>query len=251
MAAGAGAYVTYPFDDLLRIVALESHRQNCAVIGEDLGTVPAGFREKMWSANVLSYRVLVFERRRDGDFAPPDDYPPLAAATVATHDIATLKGFWCGRDIEWRRHLNLYPDAAAAETEAAERSRDRRLLLKALVQEELLAPADADRLLPQNGEPVYWTELADAVLTYMARSRARLMLIQLEEVLGESEQANLPGTIDTHPNWRRRTSLGLGETIAGADFQRITALITKGRQHSARGAAPRARGSPHGWRKKL
>jgi 4-alpha-glucanotransferase len=251
MAAGAGAYVTYPFDDLLRIVALESHRQNCAVIGEDLGTVPAGFREKMRSANVLSYRVLVFERRRDGDFAPPDDYPPLAAATVATHDIATLKGFWLGRDIEWRRYLNLYPDAAAAETEVPERSRDRRLLLDALVREGLLAPDDADRLIPQNGEPVYATELADAVLTYMARSRARLMLIQLEDVLGESEQANLPGTIDTHPNWRRRTSLGLEEIIAGADFRRTTALITKGRQHSARGATPRARGSPHGWRKKL
>jgi 4-alpha-glucanotransferase len=235
MAAGAGAYVTYPFDDLLRIVALESHRQNCAVIGEDLGTVPAGFREKMRSANVLSYRVLVFERRRDGDFAPPDDYPPLAAATVATHDIATLKGFWRGRDIEWRRYLNLYPDAAAAETEAAERSRDRRLLLKALVREGLFAPDDADRLLPQNGEPVYSTELADAVLTYMARSRARLMLVQLEDVLGEGEQANLPGTIDTHPNWCRRTSPGLEEIIAGADFRRITALIVKGRRLSARG----------------
>ena len=103
------------------------------------------------------------------------------------------------------------------------------------MKEGLLAPDDACRLLPQNAEPVYSTELADAVLTYMARSRAHLMLIQLEDVVGESEQANLPGTTDTHPNWRRRTSLELEEIVAGADFRRITALITRGRQHSARG----------------
>jgi 4-alpha-glucanotransferase len=232
MAATAGAYVTYPFDDLLRIVALESHRQTCAVVGEDLGTVPDGFREKMRAANVLSYRVLVFERRGDGNFSRPDDYPPLAAATAATHDIATLKGFWLGRDIEWRRNLDLYPDAEAAETEAMERSRDRRLLLEALVREGLLASEDADRFLSRRGEPVYSTELADAILTYLARSRARLMLVQLEDVVGESEQANLPGTTDAHPNWRRRTSLGLEETAAGADFRRMTALILKGRRQS-------------------
>jgi 4-alpha-glucanotransferase len=232
MKAKAGAYVTYPLDDLLRIVALESHRQNCAVIGEDLGTVPHGFREKMRSADVLSYRVLVFERRRDGGFVPPDEYPSLAAATAATHDIATLKGFWLGRDIAWRRRLNLYPDAEAAEAEATERRRDRRLLLAALVGEGLLAPEDADRFLHQNEEPVCSTGLADSILTYLAQSRARLMLVQLEDVIGESEQANLPGTTDEHPNWRRRMSLPLGEIVAGADLRRVAALIVNGRQCS-------------------
>jgi 4-alpha-glucanotransferase len=251
MAARAGAYVTYPFDDLLRIVALESHRQRCAVIGEDLGTVPDGFREKMRSANVLSYRVLVFERRGDGDFARPDDYPPLAAATVATHDIATLKGFWLGRDIEWRRNLNLYPDAEAAESEVMERSRDRRMLLEVLVRAGLLAAEDAGRFLSQRGEPVYSSELAEAILMYLAQSRARLMLIQLEDVVGESEQANLPGTIDAHPNWRRRMSLGLEEIVAGADFRRVTAMILKGRRHSARRQLLAREGSQHGLRKTL
>jgi 4-alpha-glucanotransferase len=249
MAATAGAYVTYPFDDLLRIVALESHRQRCAVIGEDLGTVPDGFREKMRSANVLSYRVLVFERRGDGDFARPDDYPPLAAATEATHDIATLKGFWLGRDIEWRRNLNLYPDAEAAETEVMERRRDRRLLLEALVREGLLASEDAGQFFSHRGEPVYSAELADAILTYLTQSRARLMLIQLEDVVGESEQANLPGTTDAHPNWRRRMSLGLEEIVA--NFRRVTALILKGRRHSARRQLPAREGSQHGLPKTL
>jgi 4-alpha-glucanotransferase len=251
MAATAGAYVSYPFDDLLRIVALESHRQTCAVIGEDLGTVPDGFREKMRSANVLSYRVLVFERRGDGDFARPDDYPPLAAATVATHDIATLKGYWLGRDIEWRRNLDLYPDAEAAETEVMERRRDRRLLLEALVREGLLASEDAGHFFSRRGEPVYSTELTDAILTYLAKSRARLMLVQLEDVVGESEQANLPGTIDEHPNWRRRMSLGLEETVASANFRRVTALILKGRRHSAKRQLPAREGSQQGLPKNL
>ena len=233
--SNAGSYVNYPLADLLRILALESHRQSCAVIGEDLGTVPGGFRETMRAANVLSYRVLVFERRRDGCFVPPDEYPPMAAATEATHDIATLKGFWLGRDLAWRRRLNIYPDASAATAEAAERDCDRHLLLEALVREGLLAPEDLGQFLPEDGDPVYSTKLADAILTYLARSRARLMLVQLEDVVGESEQANLPGTTDAHPNWRRRMALRLEEIAAGADLWRVAAATVEGRLRSAQG----------------
>jgi 4-alpha-glucanotransferase len=235
MEASAGAYVSYPFDDLLRLVALESHRQACAVIGEDLGTVPVGFRETMRSATVLSYRVLVFERGHDRGFIPPAGYPPLAAASAATHDIATLKGFWLGHDIAWRRRLDLYPDADIAEADQRERSRDRRLLLDALVSEGLLAPERIGQFLSESGDPAYSTELGDAILIYLARSRARLMLIQLEDVVGEGEQANLPGTIDAHPNWRRRASRSLEELVSGADLPRIAALIQEGRLRSARG----------------
>src|SRR6202035_3129128 len=112
-----GAYVHYPFAELLRLVALESQRQGCAVVGEDLGTVPAGFRETMQAANVLSYRVVAFERQWGGGFIPPSEYPSLAAASAATHDLPTLKGFWLGRDIAWRQKLGLYPDAAAEVAE--------------------------------------------------------------------------------------------------------------------------------------
>jgi len=235
MESSAGAYVSYPFDNLLRLVALESHRQACAVIGEDLGTVPVGFRETMRSAAVLSYRVLVFERGHDGGFVPPAGYPPLAAASAATHDIATLKGFWLGSDIAWRQRLDLYPDADAAEADERERSRDRRLLLDALVREGLLAPERVGQFLSESGDPAYSTDLGDAILTYLARSRARLMLIQLEDVLAEGEQANLPGTIDAHPNWRRRMSGSLEELVSGADLPRIAALTEEGRLRSSGG----------------
>jgi 4-alpha-glucanotransferase len=231
-AARSGAYVAYPFDDLLRIVALESRRQRCAVIGEDLGTVPPGFRERMQAANVLSYRVVVFERRGGGAFVPPAEYPPLAAASAATHDIATLKGFWLGTDIAWRRRLDLYPDKASEETEITERARDRRLLLDALAAEGLL-PAERQReFLAPDGTPRYAQELGDAILVYLARSRACLTLVQLEDILGEEEQANLPGTTDSHPNWRRRLSHTLEETIGPDELGRVARLIAQARRHA-------------------
>ena len=231
--APAGAYVNYPFDALLRLVALESQRQRCAVIGEDLGTLPEGFRETMRAANVLSYRIFSFERRHDGRFIAPGEYPPLAAASAATHDLATLKGFWLGRDIEWRCQLELYPDAAAEATEAAERRRDRQFLLEALVAEGLLAPEQYSEFLPSEDEPVYAAELGGAINAYLARSRARLMLVQIEDVAGESEQANLPGTDDEHPNWRRRLSRRIEDLVTGPEMSRIAKLVNAARHQSA------------------
>ncbi len=231
--ATAGAYVNYPLRDMLRLVALESRRQGCAVIGEDLGTVPEGFREAMQSANVLSYRVLMFERWDDGNFIPPDHYPPLAVASAATHDLATLKGFWLGRDIEWRRRLAIYPDTAAAETETRERFRDRYQLVEALAREGLLVPERFGEFLSAEGEPRYGEELAELILCYLARSRARLLLVQLEDVAGEAEQANVPGTTDAHPNWRRRLSLRLDELFASPAMTRIAALVTAAREEAA------------------
>jgi 4-alpha-glucanotransferase len=229
MEARSGAYVNYPFDDLLRLVALESRRHGCAVVGEDLGTVPEGFRDTMRSANVLSYRIFVFERHQDGTFVPPDEYPPLAAASAATHDIATLKGFWLGADMAWRCRLGLYPNAAARAAEAAERSRDRRLLLEALVSEELLEPGQISQFLSERGEPVYSTELGNAILAYLARSRARLMLVQLEDAISETEQANLPGTTDAHPNWCRHLSRTLEEMVEDGVLRRVAGLIERAR----------------------
>ena len=233
MEAKAGAYVNYPFKELIRLVALESWRQACAVVGEDLGTVPEGFRDIMRSANILSYRIFVFERRNDGTFLPPTQYPAMAAASPATHDIATLKGFWLGADIVWRRRLGLYPDRHAEAAEAAERHRDRSLLLAALVREGLIEAAQIKEFLPEGGDPVYTTALADAILSYLGRSRARLMLVQLEDVLSEAEQANLPGTTDAHPNWRRRLSRSLEEIDRGFELRHAAALIEEARLGAA------------------
>src|SRR5207302_5392519 len=147
--------------DLLRLVALESRRQGCAVSGEDLGTVPEGFRERMQEAKILSYRVFAFERRGDGSFIPPGDYRPLAAASAATHDLATLKGFWLGRDIAWRRRLGSYPDEAAEAAEIADRDHARRELLEALAAEGLIERERLADLLADGRDPVFTAELGD------------------------------------------------------------------------------------------
>jgi len=175
----------------------------------------------------------MFERRADGSFIPPHDYPPLAAASAATHDLATLEGFWLGRDIAWRRQLSLYPDAAAEKADADERAVDRRRLLDALVGEGLLAAAETTRFWSAAGEPVFDRGLGDAIQRYLARSRARLMLVQLEDLVGETEQANLPGTTDEHPNWRRRLSQTLEQISTSGELPRLAGLVEQERRRSA------------------
>lgn len=202
-----GAYVAYPFEDLLAILALESHRNQCLVVGEDLGTVPMGFRERMAAANVLSYRVLYFEK--DGDrFKRPGEYPAGALACVTTHDLATVDGFWQGADIDLKHRLQLYPSAEAEAGERAQRARDRRLLLDTLAGEGLL-PADAS----DQAEPIT-PALAAALHRYLARSPASLLLVQVDDLSGEVEQINVPGTVDERPNWRRRLSLAVDQLAA-------------------------------------
>lgn len=195
-----GAYLRYPLDDLVRIVALESHRNRCLVIGEDLGTVPDGFRPRMRAAGILSYRVLWFERDRAKGFLPPAAYPAEALVTVTTHDLATLPGWWDGRDLAWRARLSFYPDEDARLAEGHERFLDRFRLLDAL-EAEGLTPEGVGR---EGGPPPLTSDLLAAIYRYLARSEGRLMMVSLEDLAGETEQPNLPGTIDEHPNWRRR-----------------------------------------------
>ena len=214
-----GAYVRYPFDDLIRIIALESERQRCLVIGEDLGTVPRGFRPAMQRAGLKSCRVLYFERAHDGSFLPPPAYPRQALVSVSTHDLPTLKGFWTGRDITWRALLGRFPDEAALQHAQRERARDRVLLLRALQRAGLL-PEGVDQARPPD-EPS--DELIVAVHRYLAETPGYLAMVQLEDALGEEEQPNLPGTSE-HPNWRRKLRLPL-EDLAGEPLVRRIAEV--------------------------
>lgn len=202
-----GAYVQYPFEEMLAILALESQRHHCLIVGEDLGTVPEGFREKMAAANVLSYRVLYFEK--DGDrFREPDEYPDLALACVTTHDLATLEGFWRGADIDLKQRLALYPSDDAEQGERGARLHDRWLLLQALRRQGLLPngldPDDID------GHPMS-PQLIAALHAFLARSPASILLVQIDDLMREQEQINLPGTVFERPNWRRRLSMRVDE----------------------------------------
>jgi 4-alpha-glucanotransferase len=219
-SAAEGAYVTYPFQDLMRLIALESRRRRCLVVGEDLGTVPEGFRPAMQKTGLMSCRVLYFERDREQHFLPPDEYPVDALVSVSTHDLPTLKGFWTYRDVSWRELLGLLPDKEAQAAARTERERDRRLLLKALEEAGLL-PEGVD---PEDPPEELSDELIEAVHRFLAKTPGRLLMVQLEDALADVEQPNLPGA-DAHPNWRRRSACSLEEIAGEPLVRRIAAAI--------------------------
>ena len=217
-----GAYVSYPMEDMIGILALESQRQQCLVVGEDLGTVPAGFRERIAQANILSYRVLFFEQDADTDaYVPPQDYPTLALAVAGSHDLPTLRGWWEGRDIELKERLHLYPQADEAARQLAQRKQDRAALLAVLREQGLLDAADAQ---------VTEEEVMLAVHGFLARSAALLAVAQLDDITGEAEQVNVPSTgHDKHPNWRRRLSVTLDDLPMHPSMQTIADVFNRER----------------------
>ena len=219
---GEGAYVQYPMADMIGILALESHRQRCLVVGEDLGTVPEGFRERMADAGILSYRVLFFERDANGGFLPPADYPQLALAVVGSHDLPTLKGWWQGRDLEIKERLGLFPDANDSSSQRQARDHDRQALLDAL---------RAQGLLPGQGEPEFET-LSRAAHAFLARTPSLLAMAQLDDLTAELDPVNVPATSTEHPNWRRRHSLTLEELPDAPSFREVVTVLREARGRS-------------------
>ena len=216
-----GAYVRYPLDDLIGILALESVRTGCLVIGEDLGTVPAGFRERMADANILSYRVLFFEREADGAFLPPNAYPEKALAVVASHDLATLRAWLEGADITMRLQLGL-TDTSASFAQLDQRASDRAALVDALSRDELLAPNS------RRDDAA----IATAAHAFLAHTPAVLVMAQLDDITGEVAPVNVPATTDEYPNWRRRISLRLEDIATSDTFVGISAAFAAaGRSH--------------------
>ncbi len=191
----AGTYVAYPLDDLRGIVALASVRERCVVIGEDLGTVPEGFRERMEETGILSYRILFFERRDDGTFVPPEAYPRAALAASGTHDLATFPAWLRGEDIELRARLGLLETPVDAERGA--RERDRTALVDTLVAHGDLAARDRDDEIA----------IVIAANRYLAATPCAIVMAQLDDILGEREPVNVPGTSDQYPNWRRKLTV--------------------------------------------
>ncbi len=235
-----GAYVRYPLQDLLGILALESHRNRCMVIGEDLGTLPDGLAETLQAAGVLSYRLLLFEKETDGSFKAPAAYPDQALAAASTHDLPTLKSFWLGHDLDLRAQLNLYPSEELRTQQAVDRGQDHTRLLVALEREKLLP---AGMTIHSVSAPEMTPEFALAIHTYLARSRAQLMLVQMEDVFSQLEQVNLPATTDQYPNWQRKLPLNLENWEANAHVMALAEALRRERGTGAR-AQQEARAVP-------
>jgi (1->4)-alpha-D-glucan 1-alpha-D-glucosylmutase len=216
--AEQGAYVHYPLDDLLGILALESQRNGCVVIGEDLGTVPEQIRQRLPSKGVYSYKVMYFEKQFNNFFKAPYQYEEQAMATVSTHDLPTLTGWWEGVDLKVRDDLNLFPTEEIREREYQARVHDRQALLLALSDADLLPegyschPEDCEQMTK---------ELSAAVHCLLAKSRAAIMVVQPEDLMLMHEQVNLPGTTDQYPNWQRKLTQNTADWMSDFDTLRL------------------------------
>ncbi|MDE8651266.1 4-alpha-glucanotransferase [Novosphingobium album (ex Liu et al. 2023)] len=203
-----GAYLDYPFQDLLRLVALEAHRANALIVAEDLGTMPHGFGEAIAANHMLGMRVLWFERAADEGFIGPQDYAPQSVAMTGTHDTATVAGWWTGRDLDWADRLDRFPADATRAQEESRREWDRGLLWSTIGD-------GAPRPAPEEPAPV-----VEAALRHIGRARSRLAIAPLEDLLALEEQPNLPGTTTEHPNWRRRLDAPLDELLDAPETAR-------------------------------
>ncbi|WP_248797828.1 4-alpha-glucanotransferase [Pseudomonas sp. MWU13-2105] len=217
-----GAYLYYPVDDLLRLLTLESARHQAVVLGEDLGTVPEGLREKLAARSILGMRVLLFEQEYDHRFRPILDWPDNALAITSTHDLPTLNGWWHARDIDWNIQLGLV-DGATADHWRETRQHEREGLRRALSSD------------PQNfrDESHETDQVLDASVRFLGHTRAPLVLLPLEDALGVEEQANLPGTLNSHPNWRRRLPGDSSQLLDDVDAARRLELLACARLQAA------------------
>jgi 4-alpha-glucanotransferase len=193
-----GTYVQFPFEALLAVVAQESVRNECIVIGEDLGTVPEGFREVMSDWGLWSYLILLFERRHDGSFKSPDEYKSNALASFSTHDLPTFAGWVTGHDRRVKEALGINPGESEDERRSAVNH---------------LRSALEVRGISTFGFP--------AVAKFLAATPSRLVVVEMEDALELADQPNVPGTVDEHPNWRRRLPAALEDL---SDDPRLQAL---------------------------
>ncbi|MBS1126529.1 MAG: malQ, partial [Nitrospirae bacterium] len=225
MSPEHGAYLLQPAGDLLRIIALESERNRTIVIAEDLGTIDDTFREMLQTFQMLSYRLFYFERNYpDPSFKSHEQYPSMALCAITTHDLPTIHGYWAGRDIEVKRQLCIYGDEEAWKNDVVCRERDKRLIISAL---------KAHRIIPDDFPedpleiPHMTHELCTAIYRYLAQSPCRLLLVSLDDILGTPDQQNMPGTVDSHPNWIQKTPYSLEDMLHDKRFSELSLLFNK------------------------
>lgn len=219
-SAAEGGYVHYPVQMLFDIVAEESARSGCMVIGEDLGTVPAEVRGLMEDSGIHGYLVLYFERHADGAFRLPRQWRRDALASVTTHDLPTLRAWWEATDIDLRARLGMYPPGLEVSTLKAERSIDRDRLIDALAE-----AGTRPRWPVEAFEP----DFSSAIHAFLASSAAALVAVQAEDLLGMEDPVNIPGTWAEYANWRRKLSADLAALIGGDSARPILEALRRHR----------------------
>ena len=203
--ADFGAYVHYDAEVMFAILALESRRNRCVIIGEDLGTVPDQARYLLNHYQVFSYKVMYFSKGWNG-FQLPEEYPEQAITVISTHDVAPLAGYWIGKDLDTMFKLGTLPDAAAFQTALDEREHDKADLLDKLKETGCLG---ADVQMPAKADET----LLAALHKYGALSRSKLYAVQLENLLGVIDNLNVPGVTEGYPNWAQKMPVSLEDFL--------------------------------------
>ena len=203
--ADFGAYVHYDAEVTFAILALESRRNRCVIIGEDLGTVPDQARYLLNRYQVFSYKVMYFSKGWNG-FQLPEEYPEQAITVISTHDVAPLAGYWTGKDLDTMFKLGTLPDAAAFQTALDEREHDKADLLDKLKYTGCLG---ADVQMPAKADET----LLAALHKYGALSRSKLYAVQLENLLGVIDNLNVPGVTEGYPNWAQKMPVSLEDFL--------------------------------------
>jgi len=209
-----GTYVRYPADDLLGVLALESAAAEALVVGEDLGTVEPGVRERLAAEGVLSYRLAWFEHGPDQGRRRAADYPRLALAATTTHDLPTVAGFFSGSDLE---HLCDIGVATRDGDERATQEAQRESLCRLLEDEGLLAAGE--RSVPA---------IVAALYGFLARTPSMLVAATLEDAVEAHDRPNVPGTIDQRPNWSLPLPVALDDLAADPRVRRLAGILDQG-----------------------
>ncbi|WP_455029953.1 1,4-alpha-glucan branching protein GlgB [Neisseria sp.] len=203
--ADFGAYVHYDAEVMFAILALESWRNRCVIIGEDLGTVPDEARHLLSRYQVFSYKVMYFSKGWNG-FQLPEEYPEQAITVISTHDVAPLAGYWTGKDLDTMFKLGTLPDSATFQTALDEREHDKADLLDKLKETGCLG---ADVQMPAKADET----LLAALHKYGALSRSKLYAVQLENLLGVIDNLNVPGVTEGYPNWAQKMPVSLEDFL--------------------------------------
>jgi 4-alpha-glucanotransferase len=239
----AGAYVENFPAALVRILALVSQQQQTLIIGEDLGTVAPGMRETLQGCGIFSYKVFYFEKDERGYFRGPESYPELSLATVSTHDLPTLAGFWQAEDIHLRKRLGMFPDEKEFQLALEKRTADKEKILQRLVASGFLKA----RKTPVPGAyPELTRSIQSAVIGLLMSSTAKLVVVSQEDLLRDTRQQNVPGTIAEYPSWSMKMAytveeLGQDRYVGGCARMFRRWVIRTGRGSSM---STEARGKP-------
>lgn len=225
-SAKNGAYVGYPVDDLIAILALESQRHQCLIIGEDLGTVPKAIVSKLKNAGIFSYKILYFEFDQQGKNRALDQYPYQAMTTLSTHDLPTINGYWRGHDFELGQQYDVYPDPKILTMLKRDRINAKAKILQRLKEAGVEIPDGVDESLVSSCPIGFNHDLQ----RYAAAVNSALFGLQPEDWLGMSEPVNIPGTSTQYKNWRRRLSRNLDDIFADPKIQQLLRDVSQARR---------------------